>query len=83
MLISEFIYCLTSAGIKIWSINSELNLFVPEGLSLSTEQEEFLRKNIDQIISCLESSGISSGDSAIIVQTELERVPLSFAQQRL
>ena len=83
MLISEFIYCLTSAGIKIWSINSELNLFVPEGLSLSTEQEEFLRKNIDQIISCLESSGISSGDSAIIVQTELERLPLSFAQQRL
>ena len=83
MLISEFIYCLTSVGIKIWSINSEVNLFVPEGLSLSAEQEEFLRRNIDRVISCLESSGISSGDSAIIVQTEPERAPLSFAQQRL
>ncbi|MGA8163502.1 MAG: amino acid adenylation domain-containing protein [Waddliaceae bacterium] len=83
-LVLSFIYSLTNEGIKIWHADEKLHLFVPHNKALSEEQAAFIRANKPELIEALEANGVNSKFyDSLILKTQSQQVPLSFAQERL
>ena len=82
--IVEFIYRMSHLGIRIWAQDEEVAVFVPEDVTFNDVDKEFFSNNSDSILDCLKVNNILSKDDHIsILHIEEEKLPLSFAQERM
>ena len=78
------LYEFIDSGIKFWLQNQNIKLFIPSGCSLTEQQKNFIKLNKDQIFGYLKNSEVYSKNyNFLIFKSEVNKVPLSFSQERL
>jgi len=78
------LYDLINDGIKIWAQGENIKVFIPEGITFSEEQKEFIALHKNKILDCLHRSRVYSEDyNYVIFKGDSNSSALSFAQERL
>jgi hypothetical protein len=82
--IQLFIYNLNNAGVKIWADKNDIRLFVSHKVSLTEDQQNFIKFNKTIILRYLKNNNITSKEyDHLIIRNNAEKQVLSFAQERL
>lgn len=83
-LVLLFIYELFYQEIKIWLQNNNIKIFIPQGTTLTRDQQNFLKLNRDKIYYFLKNNQIyTKQNNLVILKSESIECELSFAQERL
>jgi len=78
------LYKLIDSGVKLWLQNQNIKLFIPNGCSLTKQQRKFIKLNKAQIFDYLKNSEVYSKNyDFLIFKSEVNKIPLSFSQERL
>ena len=59
-LMVRFIYKLINNGVKIWVQENNLNIFIPDKISFSSEENIYIKLNKNALVKCLQHHQIYS-----------------------
>jgi amino acid adenylation domain-containing protein/non-ribosomal peptide synthase protein (TIGR01720 family) len=84
--VEQFLISIITVGAKIWVEHNRIKLSLPDNISLTSDQNDFIKHNRETIVDYLQANNILSANDSILIKTKnlfQNKAVLSFAQERL